>query len=530
MSGQHPPPPWSGLPESPTPGGPDTAGSLPALTLGIATGTLVLCSIIFFRGDIWPEDDAYIFYRYAVNLVSGEGLVYNPGERVMGFSSPLFLAWLGLLGVTQGVETIDASAVRWNFLWFALSSASLGILLWRLSGSKVLGLIGATLSISSGDMLDVATGGMESMLFSFLMLSGLWLLFDGRSRWSAGLLGAALLTRPEGLFLAAAWIAWSLWHRRLETPGLVLLLGPALVWLIFSTFYFGSPVPQTIIAKSAPMYDISLIEAFLGVSIQACKWLLSEQIFDLSPLPSYLISGAIIASLVLLPIMRRPPYDLPHLGLVGLAFAFFTFYCQPGMVFFPWYHPPVWYLLVAVMCLSAYRLLRPAGSSRTLRHTAVVSLLLVLGLRPITEESVPRESPYRQRVQAYRDASLALAGAGHADARVLAWEIGALGFHNRGPVLDAAGLVSPESVAHLPIPRSERHLGSVGAIRYALVAAAEPEFIVAMPMYIDKTLLSRDEFLQSYYLMDSIDVELADEYRPVIHIYARRSASSPRSD
>src|SRR5262249_45093435 len=36
-------------------------------------------------------DDAYISYRYADNLVRGHGLVFNPGERVEGYSNFLWV-------------------------------------------------------------------------------------------------------------------------------------------------------------------------------------------------------------------------------------------------------------------------------------------------------------------------------------------------------------------------------------------------------------------------------------------------------
>src|SRR5438552_1037145 len=42
------------------------------------------------------SEDAYITFRYARSLASGSGLVYNPGERVMGFSSPLWTIWNAL--------------------------------------------------------------------------------------------------------------------------------------------------------------------------------------------------------------------------------------------------------------------------------------------------------------------------------------------------------------------------------------------------------------------------------------------------
>ncbi len=33
------------------------------------------------------QDDAFISFRYAENLVQGKGLVYNEGERVEGYTN-----------------------------------------------------------------------------------------------------------------------------------------------------------------------------------------------------------------------------------------------------------------------------------------------------------------------------------------------------------------------------------------------------------------------------------------------------------
>ena len=42
-----------------------------------------------------PIDDAYITFRYARNLAEGLGLVYNPGEWVLGTTTPLWAVLLG---------------------------------------------------------------------------------------------------------------------------------------------------------------------------------------------------------------------------------------------------------------------------------------------------------------------------------------------------------------------------------------------------------------------------------------------------
>ena len=44
-------------------------------------------------------DDAYISWRYAKNLVSGNGLVFNPGERVLATTAPLYALLLAAVGL-----------------------------------------------------------------------------------------------------------------------------------------------------------------------------------------------------------------------------------------------------------------------------------------------------------------------------------------------------------------------------------------------------------------------------------------------
>ena len=57
---------------------------------------LCLAALFLFRD--FHQDDAYISMRYAANLLSGEGLVWNPGERVEGYTNFLHVMALALLG------------------------------------------------------------------------------------------------------------------------------------------------------------------------------------------------------------------------------------------------------------------------------------------------------------------------------------------------------------------------------------------------------------------------------------------------
>src|SRR5271165_494558 len=67
-------------------------------------------------------DDAYVTLRYAANLMHGLGLVFNPGERVMGSTSPLLTFMLAAFGRLFGASRLELIALSIGIL------ASLGTL------------------------------------------------------------------------------------------------------------------------------------------------------------------------------------------------------------------------------------------------------------------------------------------------------------------------------------------------------------------------------------------------------------------
>ena len=71
----------------------DRRRSLPG-AIGVALAALWAAWRAY--GLWWCTDDAYISFRYARNLTEGLGLVYNAGERVEGFTNPLWTLWVAL--------------------------------------------------------------------------------------------------------------------------------------------------------------------------------------------------------------------------------------------------------------------------------------------------------------------------------------------------------------------------------------------------------------------------------------------------
>src|SRR5207244_12236047 len=75
----------------------------------LLAGTLLHARAGYFQDDLSGHargsDDAYISYRYAQNLARGNGLVFNPGERVEGYSNLLHVLLLAPFCRGPGPDT-----------------------------------------------------------------------------------------------------------------------------------------------------------------------------------------------------------------------------------------------------------------------------------------------------------------------------------------------------------------------------------------------------------------------------------------
>ena len=203
----------------------------------------------------WLCDDAFISFRYAANLVAGNGLVFNVGERVEGFSN---FSW-----------TMLCAAAAWLGLDPVRCAQGLGILCFLGTGLVLAAAsrrLGALLPLAAVGFLlhrheaEFASCGLETALFTLLVTAlCATLLAAERPRgfaFAGVLAGLLALTRPDGAIFGlpagiAALVA-SLRQRRMAPfvayalPALGLLV-PFLLW---RHSYYGDWLPNTFYAKS----------------------------------------------------------------------------------------------------------------------------------------------------------------------------------------------------------------------------------------------------------------------------------------
>ena len=195
-------------------------------------------------------EDAYITFRYARNLARGLGFVFNPGEHVLGTTTPLVTLLLAGLGRIFGPDRVPLLA-RLVLPPFGLAAVLLVYLTVRRFGLGRAAAAAAALLCALHPLLIVTSvGGMETPVVLFLMALGFFLLSHEKSVAATLTAGLLILCRPDGVIWAGLVIAAALWarYRRPLAQGIA-CVAVLLPWMIFATLYFGSCIPNTVAAK-----------------------------------------------------------------------------------------------------------------------------------------------------------------------------------------------------------------------------------------------------------------------------------------
>ena len=213
-----------------------------------------------FDQDVWSlDDDMMISLRYARNLADGEGLVWNPGEKVEGITNPL---WTVILAVPHWfAEPVEVSlwVIGLNALLFALLLLLTYSLVLRLGGSPLTaGLVCVALATSMAAVHWAAAGGETVLLSVFLVALARELLRPaarGALTRAAVFGGLAFWTRMDAAVVVAVLglATWALAGDRRSKPwlrGLVVVLAFPVLLTLFRVVYYGDWLPNTYYLKA----------------------------------------------------------------------------------------------------------------------------------------------------------------------------------------------------------------------------------------------------------------------------------------
>ena len=417
---------------------------------------LLGCAAAIYVARCWQfnflADDAFISFRYARNVSRGLGFVFNPGDRVEGYTN--FLLVVLLAGLNRlGVDIVTAGRICSITAGIAMVFLT-ATLVRRIMPGRPWVNIGAAFLVAMNPFVATwGASGLETTMFGALLLLTLNAFVGGdmttprfaRASVCALLLGA---TRPEGVALYLALVV-TLFARKQNAerlrslavifPGslLYVVVGGSYFW--WRWHYFGALLPNTYAAKSAFSVDhLSLGQAYVAGFVK------NPFVFLSTPFAWRGVNA----------VWRRSSAVVVLFGVLLLIVI------SEGGDGLPMYR----FLVPAVPLLSALTVGGIAmfcGDHDFSTHvpTIMTAALLVLSLFPLHDTQYLLYRYQRDyEIPRWSAAGAALGRALPPDAVVAAVPIGALGWYSDLRVLDMLGLTDPV-IARSPVDPAVKWAG-----------------------------------------------------------------------
>ncbi len=489
-----------------------------------------LLVILTFAARLVPGartiDDSYITFRYARNLLAGNGFVYNAGERVQGTTTPLYT--LLIAGLGAGTGGTQAPFPELALAVNTLADAGTALLLYRL-GKR---LSSPTAGLGSGLAWAVlpysvtfAIGGLETSVYVLLLVSCGAAFVERRRGLTALLAGLALLTRPDALILLgplaldrlARAIRRSKEDDRLTASEFAALL-PVLAWYVFATLYFGSPVAHSVQAK-LNAYRLAPTEALVRL-IQHYATPFMEQ--NWLGAPASIGLGLLLYPFLYLVGARRAFRAEPRmLALLLYPWLYFAVFAISNPLIFRWYLTPPLPVYMLVILLGAEELISKmvAGRKAPLPRWLTALPVLVVVLLPAVvlmrewrlhpDHGADRPAPamaYIKLELLYRQAAetaLPLLSDGQT---LAAGDVGVLGYFTRTRILDTVGLNSAEALPYYPLDAGYYVINY--AVAPDLIIDQKPDVVIFLEVYGRGGLFADTRFQSSYRLVEKIPTDM----------------------
>ena len=461
------------------------------LTSWMAVALLVRIAFWIVTDRVW--EDALITIAHARNAVAGHGLTHHPGEGLVhGFTSALSVL-IPLAGeqVADGwgitalrVASLAAAAV--SILYGYLISQRLGLGAWATS------FVLAVLALNQNHIF-YGMAGMETEVAVAVLLGGIFHVLSRHFLRSGVLAGIAVLARPDLLLWAMPVVLWALLAGRRPllraASGFVAAVAP---WVVFTTLYYGSPIPHTIPAKAAMWSPLPAVVASPSALIEVAGGRVTTGVVNLVraftpfyedgfvvaapvPLSVVLAVGAVVLVLALWGgwLSRRVGSWWPVLAYAVLFIVYRAALLPTG--YFDWYLPPFTAVAALLVGVSVQRIAtRTPSAGRVLAVALVVAGAIHLPFSMGIESRIQREIEDDIRVPV----GLYLGDVVAADEAFVSESAGYFGYYSEATIWDHPGLTSPTAyaaVSSLP-PEDRRIEGLVDTLHPAWAVFRPPEW------------------------------------------------------
>lgn len=400
------------------------------------------------------EDDAFITYKYARNISGGQGFCFNPGEKVLGTSTPLYTILLSFFGLFTGKLHFVSLMINLISILFS------GIIIYTVLSKY----IASWLALTGGIMfiffpMFYRVMGMETNFFIFLFLWGIYLFSEKKTNLSFFIIGMATLTRIEAVLFIPLLSFFLLYRKEFTTllKALGIYVITILPWFVFSYYYFGNLLPNTFYIKTIAGYDG---QPFLGKIVGVIERIITLQFLKtvflssfISFLKDYIQYYYIWVLLFVITFILSLKY-LYKIKFAGIFFFFVLSYIFALAVLN--LSPFIWYYVAAMSIIPFFLTL---GLSRLftffeerLKANKVLYLIFFMLFLLVSFEGrnvynffygqwYARHMPNLERYETYLEISDFVNRNISPDKTIAMEEIGIVGYYTRNKILDLWSLI-----------------------------------------------------------------------------------------
>lgn len=398
-------------------------------------------------------DDAYITFRYARNIALGNGFVYNPGERYLGTTTPLFTLLLSGLGWLAGINRIPDIAQCLSGLALVITAMTVYLTAWR-EKQRVAGVITALLLLLNPFYLHV-WGGEAFCMLALIMLA--FFFYQGGHTLLPALFGGlAFLTRGEGIIpIVVIYSHYVMQRRRLPWGAMLAFIATVAPLLLYFHLTFGMFLPGTLAAKTAQMQSGAFGPFFRTMADWIRSYLMFSPAFSSSPRHALYWLWIAAALLGWTALLWRPRTTW-WLLVIWIA-SYTAGYAFLNVPFYTWYAVPCLFggfLLAGLGCQFAADWIRKCSGAHwwcppRLGFSSALALITAAFLPMTVSLCHFVRAPVNPIQRLYVKTGRWLNGNTAADASIGFFEIGFMGYHTERRMIDPMGLVQNDAIQHV---------------------------------------------------------------------------------
>ena len=424
---------------------------------------IILCSKAGFI-----QDDSYISLQYAKNFFSGNGLVFNAGQRVEGFTSFLWVMiitpayflkinpeiYVKVLSITFGVLCLIVT--------YFLTKTIMQKNKFVLETDSYFFFLPVILLVFSSTFYYWAESGMETTLYTFLCLIGTYyyLLRNVKTKYlylAIFFLTLAFLTRQEAVLIISIFTANSLleqlkrnkykfYIRKIFSHEIIIFISiflfPSIIFLLFRFIYFGYLFPNTFYAKTGTSSD------YLKAGLQ----------YTITFFKNYLLYGALVIPPLLLLINKKLIKKLILFYAIITAYIIYIIMVGGDVLAMHRFFIPIMpfiYILFTIFLFQIYHLVFNIIKNNIIRNGLLVCVVFAICLNIHLnnyQESISMSQKENTFTSLMKNIGLKMKEQKEKSGRqilIAATTIGALKYFSNCNVLDMLGLTD-KYIAHNP--------------------------------------------------------------------------------